>query len=185
MPISPEEASQTLEEIDRTGDYSRELHIYKESSPHFLIWGLVWAFGYAVTDFAPEYRNLAWGAGIAVGALSSIFLASRQTQGGSRARAGFSWRYAAISGGFAAFFGVMSFVLKLDPRQVDAFIPLVFAGAYLFAGLWAGLRFSLCGVVLAVAVLVGYFNAGTHFGLWMAVAGGGVLVLTGLWLRRV
>ncbi|MEQ1755839.1 MAG: hypothetical protein ABL973_17085 [Micropepsaceae bacterium] len=185
MPISPEEASKTLEEIDRTGDYSRELHVYREASPHFLIWGLVWAFGYAVTDYAPEYRNLTWGAGIAVGALGSIILASRQSQGGSRARAGFTWRYAAISAGFAAFFGVMSSVLTLEPRQVDAFVPLVFAGAYLFAGLWAGLRFSLCGVVLAVAVLVGYYNAGPHFSLWMAFAGGGVLMLTSFWLRRV
>ena len=148
MPITPEEASRTLDEINRTADYSRELNAYSEASPHFLLWGLVWAFGYTVTDFAPDMRNLAWGIGVATGAVGSIFIASSRKHGQAGAGAGFRWRYAAISGGLAAFFGVMSSVLHLEPRQVDAFVPLIFSGIYLFAGLYAGLRFSLATIVL-------------------------------------
>ena len=90
-----------------------------------------------------------------------------------------------LQSAFALFFGLSSMVLKLDTREVAAFIPLMFAGMYMLAGVFAGIRFAICGVVLAVATAVGYLNAGDHFGFWMAAFGGGILLLTGFWLRRV
>ena len=64
-------------------------------------------------------------------------------------------------------------------------MPLMFAGIYLAVGVFAGTRFAVCGAILAIATAVGFFIAGDLFGLWMAAAGGGVLLLTGFWLRRV
>ncbi len=184
MPLTPEEAAQALDEIDRTQHHSRELRGYEGAAPYFLVWGLVWAFGYGLTDYAPDYRNAFWGAGILIGAVASILLGHRQTSARSTGKSKFDWRHFAISAGLAAFFGVTSSVLSLEPRQIDAFIPLVFAGIYLFAGIWTGIRISLAGVALATGVVVGYFNAGPHFSLWMAIVGGGVLILTSIWLRR-
>jgi hypothetical protein len=84
------------------------------------------------------------------------------------------------------FFGVaLTVVGPLQARQIDAFFPLVFGGAYLIAGVWLGTRYVICGVALIAATVAGYFYAGDAFGWWMAVAGGGVLLLTGLWLRKV
>jgi len=184
MPLSQDEAASALKEIERTGSYTRELQSYAGAAPHFIVWGLVWMFGYAMTEVLPEYRNVFWGSGIAAGTLASIVL-GRMT-GREREASPFTpWRYAAISGSIAAFFGMTSVILKFDARQIDAFIPLMFAGMYLLAGLFAGVRFAICGAVLGMAVVVGYFNAGEHFGLWMAACGGGILLLTGFWLRRV
>ena len=184
MPLSQEEAATALKEIERTGNHTRELQSYAGAAPHFVVWGLVWMFGYAMTEFMPESRNLFWGAGIVTGSLLSVVIGGRA--GNERAARDHNpWRYAAISGGIAAFFGIAAMILKFDAREIDAFIPLMFAGMYMLAGLFAGLRFAICGAVLALAVAVGYANVGEHFGLWMAAFGGGILLLTGFWLRRV
>lgn len=184
MPLSQDEAASALKEIERTGSYTRELQSYAGAAPHFVIWGLVWMFGYAMSEFMPESRNLFWGGGILAGAVLSV-LFGRMSGSARDARDHNPWRYAAISGGIAAFFGISALILKFDTREIDAFIPLMFAGMYMLAGLFGGLRFAICGAVLALAVAVGYVNAGEHFGLWMAAFGGGILLLTGFWLRRV
>ena len=184
MPLSQDEAASALMEIERTGSYTRELQSYAGAAPHFVIWGLVWMFGYAMTEFFPDYRNLFWGGGIVAGAALSI-LFGRMSGSTGEAGGHNPWRYAAISGGIAMFFGLTSVILKLDARGIDAFIPLMFAGMYMLAGLFGGSRFVICGAVLAIATTIGYFNAGEHFGLWMAALGGGILLLTGFWLRRV
>lgn len=184
MPLSQDEAASALKEIERTGKHTRELQAYAGAAPHFVVWGLVWMCGYAGTEFMPESRNLFWGVGIAAGTVLSILI-GRMSGSAPNASDHNPWRYAAISGGIAAFFGIASLILKFDAREIDAFIPLMFAGMYMLAGLFAGLRFAVCGAILALAVAVGYANAGEHFGLWMAAFGGGILLLTGFWLRRV
>jgi len=184
MPLSQDEAASALGEIERTGRHTAELQFYEGASPFFFVWGVVWVFGYTMTHVMPEYRNLFWAAGILAGTALSIVL--QRTAGKEKAHRDFSpWRYAAISGGIAGFFALTSLVLKLDLREIDAFVPLMFAGIYLAVGVYAGIRFVACGAVLAIATVVGFFNAGEFFGLWMAAFGGGVLLLTGVWLRRV
>ncbi len=182
MPLTQDEAAAALDEIERTGRHATELQVYAGAAPFFMVWGAVWVFGYTMTHFMPEYRTAFWAAGIAAGVCLSILLGKRQDTKGH----GFSaWRYAAISAGIAAFFALTSMVLKLNVREVDAFVPLMFAGIYLAVGVFAGTRFAVCGAILAIATAVGFYNAGDLFGLWMASAGGGVLLLTGFWLRRV
>lgn len=182
MPLTQEEAAAALGEIERTDRQTTELQVYEGAAPFFMVWGAVWVFGYTMTHFMPEYRNVFWASGIALGTVLSIVLGKRLGTKGH----GFSpWRYAAISAGLAGFFALTSMVLKLNVREVDAFVPLMFAGIYLAVGVFAGTRFAICGAILAIATAVGFYNAGEFFGLWMAAAGGGVLLLTGFWLRRV
>lgn len=182
MPLTQDEAAAALDEIERTGRHATELQVYAGAAPFFLVWGTVWVFGYTTSHFMPEFRTAFWAAGITAGVLLSIVLGKRQ---GTKGHGFSAWRYGAISAGIAAFFALSSIVLKLNAREVDAFVPLVFAGIYLAVGMFAGTRFAFCGAILAIATAIGFFNAGEFFGLWMAAAGGGVLLLTGFWLRRV
>ncbi len=69
--------------------------------------------------------------------------------------------------------------------QQAAFVPLIVALMYVLVGIWRGPRFLITGVAVAALTLVGYFHLHEHFLLWMAVVGGGALVLAGLWLRQV
>ena len=183
MPISQDEAASALKEIERTGNQVRTLQAYAGAAPHFFVWGLVWMFGYALSERMPESRNIIWACAITLGALSSIvFGRSSASSGAAQEHA--PWRYAAISFGIAMFFGLSAMILKLDDHEIAAFIPLMFGGMYMLAGLFAGIRFAVCGAVLAIATTVGYLNAGEYFGYWMAAFGGGILLLTGFWLRR-
>jgi hypothetical protein len=43
---------------------------------------------------------------------------------------------------------------------------------------------GVTGIALAALTLFGYFEVVTHFDMWMAVVGGGSLILAGIWLRR-
>jgi hypothetical protein len=73
----------------------------------------------------------------------------------------------------------------VNGRQIEAFIPLVVAASYAVMGCWVGLRLTVAGGALAALTLCGFFFVPAYFSLWMAVVGGGALVLGGLWLRRV
>ncbi len=49
---------------------------------------------------------------------------------------------------------------------------------------FAGISFYPAGRLLAAATLGAYFFLKDFFFVWMAVAGGGSLLLTGLWMRN-
>jgi hypothetical protein len=75
-----------------------------------------------------------------------------------------------------------------NPRSLlapGAFVPLVVAMFYGLMGVWKGIRFLVAGAVVAALTLGGFFHLHQHFLLWMAIVGGGSLVLVGLWLRKV
>jgi hypothetical protein len=179
MSLSKDEAAQRLREVEATGAASARLFGYSASAPYFVLWGLVWAGGYAFSALQPELRNVGWMVGIAVGTLGSALLGRRWSGGGTALG-----RSILLSIVIAVFFVLVAAMVQLKPRQMDAFVPLVFAAAYLIAGIWAGARYVVCGVVVAAATVAGYYLAGDAFELWMVAVGGGTLLLTGLWMRR-
>jgi hypothetical protein len=72
-----------------------------------------------------------------------------------------------------------------EPRQVNAFISLFWAFMYALAGLWAGWRILVIGLLTAGSVLIGFFYITSHFNLWMALAADSLLILGAFWLRKV
>jgi hypothetical protein len=90
-----------------------------------------------------------------------------------------------LASAIALYFPAMLMVLApLASRQFHAFISLFWAIAYMASGAMLGLRMYLTGLVTAVAIVVGYLFVTQYYFLWMAVFGGGSLILAGLWLRR-
>jgi len=182
MPISKTDAADALRTVEDTERFSRSLRGYAAAAPHFFIWGLVWAAGYGLSTAQPDKRNLAWLAAIAFGTVASA-IAGWRTGGGGRSNV---WRSLGIAGAVAAIIGVTMVVLgPLQPRQADALVPLMTAGVYLLMGIWGGPRFGVAGLLLGAVTVAGYFLAGDSFGYWMAAAGGGLLLVTGLWFRSV
>jgi hypothetical protein len=182
MAISRDEAAQTLKDVEHIETLSGELRSYRGASPYFFVWGLVWMLGYAGSDVAPGHQTLVWGACLGLGAVCSTFLGQRHSGFGKSSL----WRSLAIAGGMAAFIGTIFLVMSpMRQNQADAIVPLIVAAIYTLAGLRFGLRFTICGVLLGALTVLGLFLAGDHFGIWMAAVGGGCLLLTGFWLRRV
>jgi hypothetical protein len=179
VPLSSEEAAQALREIETTQGRSSRLRRYQDGAPHLLLWAVLWAVGYGLTFFAPAHATAIWAVVVGVGLAAGVALLLR-TKGAAR-----TWRYLAAFGVLAVFCIATVWVLHpVHDRQVGAFVPLVVAMAYVLGGLWWGSRFIIAGIVLAALTLVGYFLLREYFPIWMAVIGGGTLLLSGLWLRR-
>lgn len=188
MTLSPNEAVDALHDIAAVEAHSQRLYGYRKASPQLILWGVLWMIGYGLTAAWPSRSNPIWIAVDATGLAASFLISARRTRnadaGGSRPRV--YWRFPAIM--LIAFVFVAATIVIMAPvsgRQVGAFIPLVVAASYAVMGLWLGLRFTIAGAALAALTLGGFFLLPAHFALWMAAVGGGVLILGGLWLRRV
>ena len=183
--LSPEDARQALDTIATTAQRSTTLYGYQLASPYFFLWGVVWVLGYGLSDLWPAQAGWLWMALDAVGMGMSIRIAraDRARRGAGTAMA---WRIAGLGFSLCVFFAATFVVMApLSGKQISTFITLTVALAYVLVGLWAGLRWTVAGVAVAALALFAYFYVPVYFNTWMGFVGGGVLVLTGYWLRRV
>lgn len=190
MTLSPDQAADSLKEIARTEARSSRARRYANASPSFILWGVIWMIGYAASDLLGQTKgwdkiNWLWSGLTVIGVVGSFAIGRAQHRGEGRNPAlGLRWG--------ATFFALWLFAIATllvlrpaYPAAVGAFIPLIVAAVYAVFGIWQGMRFVYAGVAVAAATLGGFFFLREHFLLWMAVVGGGSLVLVGLWLRKV
>jgi hypothetical protein len=179
MPLSPQEASEALQSIASAERRSATLRGYRGAAPHLMLWGILWAVGYGLTDLMPARSAAIWSVVVVVGIAAGILALTLR-----RARS-IAWRYTAVVAtliGFCA--ATLAIMAPVGGRQVAAFIPLVVAAAYVIGGVWLGTRFVAAGIAIALLALGGFFLLREHFLLWMAVIGGGALLIAGWWLTR-
>jgi hypothetical protein len=179
MALSQLEAAEALQSIATAESRSATLRRYRGAAPHLILWGVLWALGYGLTQLMPARGAAIWAVIVVVGLAAGTMTMFRK---GARPAA---WRFAAIWATLivfcAATFAIMA---PVDGRQVAAFIPLVIAASYVIGGIWLGSRFVAAGIAVAVLTLAGFFLLREYFLLWMAVVGGGALLLAGLWLTK-
>ncbi|HEY5085276.1 MAG TPA: hypothetical protein VII48_12165 [Rhizomicrobium sp.] len=180
--ITTREATDVLREAATTERRSAEAYSYSRSAPFLILWGLIWIAGYGGMAMLPEQQaGWLWFALSAAGTGISIWLGN--TRAKARGRSG--WRFGALVViAFAFTFALFSVLPPTNELQVGAFSPLLLAAIYAAIGLWQGLRFVLVAVFLTAATLGAYFFLKDFFFVWMAVVGGGSLLLTGLWMRH-
>jgi hypothetical protein len=184
MPISREDAADALREISRTQETTSRLQGYRHAAPHLIVWGLIWAIGYSADYYRADWRWV-WPVLVVIGTAASFWFGMR-SQPKSMSAGSFSWPFVASFLAVAVFIGaVFSIMQPVSGAQVGAFFPLLSALFYTLIGIWtrAG-RMLITGAALAVLTLVGFFGFREYFALWMAVVGGGGLILGGLWLAR-
>ena len=183
MALSAAEAQSTLKDIEKTENRTAASQHGRASAPYLIMWGIIWAIGYAVTASTPQLSWI-WLTLIVGGIIGSVILGVLQScayrRGGE-----FGWRYfgsfAIIGGFFAALGSIMS---PLDYNQISAVFPLVIGLFYCFIGIWSkGWRMLPLGLALIGLTTLGYFVMPQQFPYWMAAVGGGGLVLGGLWMR--
>jgi hypothetical protein len=181
MPVSPAEAKDTLRDISTTAHASSTFYGYRTASPHLLVWGVIWFIGYGAGYFRPAW-TLVWPFLVIVGVIASFWIGRRTHKTESSPGDG---RYAATS--LAVFLFIAAIFLIMPPRsdaQAGAFFPILVALFYSLIGIWRrGVRMIVAGAAVAALTLVGFFWLPQIFLLWMAVVGGGALILGGFWLR--
>ncbi|HEY2445664.1 MAG TPA: hypothetical protein VGI20_08005 [Rhizomicrobium sp.] len=183
MPISSTEAQDALRDIARTGSASAKAHGYQHASPHFIVWGIIWVLGYALSYARPQGGAL-WPVLVVLGTAASFWFGWKSKPADSKT---YDWRYAATA--LAVFLFIGAVFAVMPPRtsaQLSAFFPIVVALFYSLVGIWTrGMRMLVAGAAIGVLTLAGYFLLAPYFMLWMAVVGGGALILGGIWLRSV
>jgi hypothetical protein len=185
MPISTQEAAESLQDIARTQHRSSVLRGYEYGAPHFILWGLIWLIGYGISDLQPALANPAWLALDVAGMIGSFLIgrATANSKGGTAK--GYGVRFAALGITAFAFIAATYYIMRPhDAAQFGAFPALFVALIYSVVGVWRGSRWAIAGAAVGVCTVAGYAFFREHFMLWMALVGGGTLILTGLWLRR-
>jgi len=185
MPISTQEAAEALSDIALAQQRASILRGYERGAPHFVLWGLIWVVGYSLSDVAPNMAGPGWLLLDAIGIAGSYFLGRASAANASVASKDYGRRFSAVGVTLFAFIFATYFIMKPhSAAQYGAFPALLMAAIYTVVGIWRGSRWTVSGVVLGVFTVAGFALLREHFMLWMAVAGGGALLLTGLWLRR-
>jgi hypothetical protein len=185
MPISTEDAAEALTNIARVQRRASILIGYERGAPHLILWGLIWAVGYAISDIGPSVAGASWLVLDVVGLTGSFLLGRAAAIGVPMAGEGYGRRFAAVSATLLAFILATYYVMKPhDAVQFGAFPALLVAVIYTVFGIWRGVRWTASGVVLGVSTVAGFALFKEHFMLWMAAVGGSTLLATGFWLRR-
>jgi hypothetical protein len=181
--ISAEQAADALKEVHAAERRSAEAYSYSLSAPYCFVWGTVWLLGYGAEALIPAGSWLGWwwmGLSMA-GAAASVMIGRIQ----NARRPGQSWRTGMLF--LIIWLFTVALFAVLHPRaplQVGAYFPLLFAAIYAAIGLWLGLRYILIGMFMAAATLGAFFLLREYFFHWMALVGGGSLLLTGYWMRQ-
>lgn len=193
MIVSRDEAEQALAEIGGAQGRIRRVHRYRDASPFLILWGVIWMAN-VVTDIRPGLSGAVWLAGIAIGSAATLWLAVGQARRrGARMRQAeidpktvFGARFGLTIGAVMLFFAAaLAIIGPLDGRQLNVLISLFWTFAYMIAGLWIGWRLAAIGAFASAALLLAYFLLDQHYFLVAGLAGGGGLILGGLWLRKI
>jgi hypothetical protein len=183
MSLTPAEAQSALKDIEKTENRTAASQHGRNTAPYLVMWGVIWAIGYAVSAAAVQY-SWVWLALIIAGIAGSVILSMRQAHGSGRGK-GFAWRYFASFSAIAVFVVVLLTIMQpLNYNQTSATFPLIIGMFYAFIGIWTkGWRMLPLGLALIGLTVAGYFFLPAYFLYWMAAEGGGGLILGGLWLR--
>lgn len=190
MSLSSQEAAASLTEVNKAHQKSAELYFYRRSSPHLIMWGIIWVLGYGYTGLIHLYANQVWWALIAVGIAGAVMI-GRCHKGDDSHLGPMAWRMGALF--IIIFIFVTASYAILQPTrgaQFAAYPALLTGFAYMVVGLWVGLRYVVSGAVVVALTLIGFFYIDPLFHsyavcLWFAVVGGAAMILTGIWFRTV
>lgn len=184
MVLTSQQASESLGEVTAAQRKARQLQGYSKAAPHFFLWGLIWAVGYAGTEFFPANAGMLWLVLDVIGIAGSFLLGRASAAPAARTQRSVNFLVASVA--LAAFIGATYYIMQPQTSaQAGAFPALVLALLYTAVGTIAGTRWIVIGVALSTLTLIGYALLREHFMLWMAFFGGGSLLLTGAWMRRV
>ena len=181
MTISRDDALAALSDVERAEARSLDARVYRTSGIQLIGWGVVWLIGYGLNGVRPDWAGVTWAVLVLAGCLFSFAVVRRQHR---RARSdGWRWIVNGLSIGLF-FMGTYAVFGVFTPAAASAFPALVLAFAYAVVGGSRFTRFLVIGGALFALTLVGFFYLRPVLDYWLAVVGGGALVLGGAWLMR-
>ena len=181
--IDSQQAGEALSDIDVIVRRVRQSQICRLAGVIMIMWGVLVFAGYVATYLSPPDGNAIWIVTDLIGIAGTVAVGVTNNIGpGARA---FAIRMLIALLLFCGFGFFSSMVLgHFAWREMIVFWTFYAMLFYALAGLWFGYAFIVIAVCACALTLIGYYDFGEAFILWMAVAQGSALTLGGLWVRR-
>ena len=185
MNVTRNDAATALHDVDSASRHSLALFQYALASPFLLLWGVLWIVAGAVAVLSPDNAGIGWIVVDFVGfAGTGILIAVQSRRYGEGAGRGQSFRCLATGVVVMAFVAMtLTVFAPVSGVEVLTLIALVVATAYVIAGCWAGGRYAAVGTVLAGVAISLFHLAPDLVPPLVPFAGGGTLILGGVWMR--
>ena len=187
MNISHDEAEEALAVIQTMAQKTRRSIAGGGAYISLIITGIVWLVGFTATQFltGPLVASIWIGISLLGSALATILgiRAGRRVHSASTAvtgkRIAIFWILLIL---FAA--ATIAVARPADGKQLTLLIILFAMTGQMGMGLLLSFSATWWTVPVVALALVGYFIVPVWFYLWMALLGGGVMVILGLYIRR-
>jgi len=188
--ISKSEAAEALRDAERVHRRTNAGGVYAKASPHLLLAGAIWVLGYVASGLThPEQWVWIWVPLMILGSFGSYAIAYRGYRQGpadpAAARVVHASRVLWMIAAIMAF--VASTFLLFQPRDTLpylAFPALLMALIYVFVGSLGLPKLVWIGAGMFTVLIAGLVVGRDAIAFWVAAAGGGGLLLGGLWLRK-
>lgn len=183
MAISSGEAAEALRDIERTDRRTRRSVGYSIGSPHLILWGVIWAIGYTACGLTPpEQWGYVWLPLVLAGVAGAVVIGRRLPAGKAAAPVPSTLL---LSLAIALFMvSVYAVFQPSTPLAYLIFPALLAAIIYVVIGLTVLPRYAWIGAGIFVVAMAGWLFARPLVPFFIAAAGGGGLILGGLWMRR-
>ena len=179
MVPTAEEAAKALRDIDVIKHRAAGFQDYRAESGQLILWGLAYLAGFSLTACFREQLIVIWFSVVLTAIGAGLYLARRSAPG-----PGIMWRYfALVSTVLLAIICMHVVFWPVSAEQGAMLGPLILSLLYILRGIQLRPRYTVIGVVLGGTSLLGYLLLLPVFWPWMALACGGTLILSGLWLR--
>ncbi len=189
MSMSNEKAAESLAAVEDTISRTRKAIASTYESPFLIVWGVVWVSGFLGTHFFLQWVNWIWGFLCTVGTAATVVICWRQFRVWAPTKSSGERRIGLRTSLFWPLFFLYAFVWLsiMEPHsgiQMNAFLCTAVMFAYVVIGLWFDSWIMVfLGLGVTASTLAGlYLISPAYYCLWMAFAGGGPLLVTGLYL---
>jgi hypothetical protein len=186
MNISPSEAEEALAAIQTIAQKTRRSIASGGASISLIITGIVWLVGFTSTQFltGPIVAWI-WGVVSILGSAAATFLG---IQAGKRVRsvsANETGKRIATFWGLLILFGAAGVAVArpTDGKQLTMLIILFAMIGQMGMGLLLSFSATWWTVPVVALTLTGYFLFPDIYYLWMALLGGGTMIILGLYIR--
>ena len=179
MVPTAEEAAKALRDIDVITHRAAGFQDYRAEAGQLILWGLAYFAGFSLTSCFGQHLIVIWLSVVLVAMVGGAYLARRSAPG-----VGIMWRYLALVSTVLLAVVIMHVVFwPISAEQGTLLGPLILSLLYILRGIQLRPRYTVIGTVLGGLSLIGYLFLLPVFWPWMALACGGTLMLSGLWLR--
>lgn len=197
MRISPEEAKQSLKQIDRVAATTRTAAAYAGADILFGLWGMAWMAAFVASGVLERTRlcgliGLVWLIVIPAAVVATLVVTRRyrapveNTEG---KRIGlmwcfvyiYAWCFVAVAYPFLDWKALQAMPGVKCITAINCLIPMF---AYVVMGLWLRENYLIVIAILISIVTVAGLLVFSHiFWWWMAVLGGGLFMAAGVYMR--